>query len=423
MLIYNNNPFDTNRAEQSFLSQLIDKPSLLNRCDIKTDDFQNMLHGVVFSHISDMFDSDIRVTPTSLSNRINKDWTEDCLIGIIQAKDHEDPVYTADCLVKARIRRSIDSVGKSMLSENKSNLDGLSVVNSYMDRLANISNQQESDSVVSSSVHSSRALETILNPKSVQMIPTGIKELDDKTGGLARGLVTIVGALSGMGKSCFLTNLYYNIAVAGYKILFISMEDDAEKIHLRMFSRLTRIQARKLVQGKELSMFEVDQCREASKKINFEDCYIDDSTCQDTASISRTVKRLKARHGLDVVIVDYIGEMVRGGDVYNKISDAAKELRDIAKENHVAMVPASQLSRKIMERKDPIPQKSDLRDSGKIEEVARNVWLLHRPSYFDQSGVDDKNLQIVVDKASHGLRGIVNTEIELDYMDISDWRG
>jgi len=414
-----NNIYDTTR-EKSFLNRLIEKPSLLNHSDVSQDDFLDLQLGIVFNAVGELFDNKQTVTPTSIMNHLNNEWSESILTDIIRADNNEDFKLIANSLINARIRRNIKAVATTMLETNESDLDGLKTLNSFMDKLATISTRQNTDTVIPSSTHVKNTIDSIMNPEKFTMIPTGIKSFDEITGGLARGLPTVIGALSGMGKSAFLCNLYQNLGTGGFKVLFISLEDDANKIHLRMISRLSRVKSKKLAMQKPLSDFERESCIESSKLIAFEDCYVDDSTNQTPETIKRVVSRLVSRHGLDVVIVDHLGEMVRGGDTYNKVSDAVKELRDIGKDYNVAMVIASQLSRKVFERKDPIPQKSDLRDSGKIEEVARNIWLLHRPSYFDQSGADDHDLQVIVEKASHGTRGMLHLDINLDFMEVSD---
>jgi len=405
--------------ESALIHHIIDRPHLLNNIDVTSRHFFNIKLGQIFDCISSMFDSDKRITLSTVNTAMDNKWAEDELLEVLK-HDSTDTVQTiSKSMLNAHTRRQLDFLARGMLEDNQTTNNGNTTALTYIDKLTELASDKESETLHSSKHDANVTLDIILNNKKPQLIRTGIVDLDRMTGGVAKGLLTVVGALSGMGKTAFLANIYYNTAKQGNKVLFFSLEDDTHKIHMRIISRLSRVQSKRLTQYENLSFEDANHCRNAVKKIDFEQCYIDDSIGQTTQKIRRKVKRLIAEHGIDLVVVDHGGELVRGSDVYNKTSDVFRELRDIALDTGVGMLVASQLSRSVLDNVDNIPAKNNLRNSGVIEEVARAIWLLHRPCYFDKSGQDDGKLWIIIDKATHGSRGRVEVDLDLDHMEIN----
>jgi replicative DNA helicase len=132
---------------------------------------------------------------------------------------------------------------------------------------------------------------------------------------------------------------------------------------------------------------------------------------------------LKSAGKLDCLFIDYLGEIINDSEAYASTNANVKAIRDIARDLDIPVILGSQLSRKPEDRKgskndaDHMPRLSDLRDSGKIEEVARNVWMLYRPEYYDKTK-DPTDLRLIVAKASHGTVGMVGLNIDLPHMSV-----
>jgi len=149
--------------------------------------------------------------------------------------------------------------------------------------------------------------------------------------------------------------------------------------------------------------------------------WIEDAAGLTSSTIHQIAAAHKMAHGLDLVIVDHLGEVADKGDSDTAIiTKAAANFRDMAKELDIPVLLACQLNRGVEGRPDKRPRLSDLKQSGKIEEVARFVWFLYRPGYYE-GDESRRDLQLWVAKANHGKTGMLRLYIDLSRMWVRDW--
>ncbi len=245
-------------------------------------------------------------------------------------------------------------------------------------------------------------------------IPTGFNKLDNMTSGLQPSDFVIIAARPSMGKTALALNMALNAAVDNNRTVAVfSVEMSAEQLVQRMVCTLARANAHRLRTG----YFGDDEWKliaEASNKLYGAPIYIDDTTDVTHLGMRAKCRRLKAEHGLDLVIVDYLQLMRSNRNIDNRvqeISEIARGLKSLAREFHVPVIALSQLSRAVERREDKRPMLSDLRESGSIEAEADIVMMLYRQDYYESKEVVDTEEIRGKDGVAEGKRNVEVTEI------------
>jgi replicative DNA helicase len=284
------------------------------------------------------------------------------------------------------------------------------------------------------------------NEEGIVGVPTGLRDLDDKLGGLHQSDLIIIAGRPSMGKTSLATNIAFNAAQklqdSGKKssIAFFSLEMSSEQLSTRIISEQARISSNDIRRGR-ISDDQFDKFLETSKNIAELPLYIDETPAISIAALSNRARRIKRLFGLDMIIVDYI-QLMRG-TTYNKdgrvqeISQITQGLKAIAKELAVPVVALSQLSRQVEQRDDHKPQLADLRESGSIEQDADVVMFVYREGYYlsrkepREATVEHAEwqakmnevahlAQIIIGKQRHGPIGNVTLEFEERFTKFKD---
>ncbi len=284
------------------------------------------------------------------------------------------------------------------------------------------------------------------NEGGIVGVPTGLRDLDDKLGGLHQSDLIIIAGRPSMGKTSLATNIAFNAAKhiqdtsKKSSIAFFSLEMSSEQLSTRILSEQARIGSNDIRRGR-ISDEQFDQFLETSKNIAELPLFIDETPAISIAAMSNRARRIKRMYGLDMIVVDYI-QLMRG-TTYNKdgrvqeISQITQGLKAIAKELGVPVVALSQLSRQVEQRDNHKPQLSDLRESGSIEQDADVVMFVYRESYYLQrkepreATVEHAEWQakmnevahlaeILIDKQRHGPIGKVTLEFEERFTKFKD---
>ncbi len=284
------------------------------------------------------------------------------------------------------------------------------------------------------------------NEEGIVGVPTGLRDLDDKLGGLHQSDLIIIAGRPSMGKTSLATNIAFNAAQklqdSGKKssIAFFSLEMSSEQLSTRIISEQSRISSNDIRRGR-ISDEQFDKFLETSKNISELPLYIDETPAISIAAMSNRARRIKRLFGLDMIVVDYI-QLMRG-TTFNKdgrvqeISQITQGLKAIAKELAVPVVALSQLSRQVEQRDDHKPQLADLRESGSIEQDADVVMFVYREGYYLQrkepreATVEHAEwqakmnevahlAQIIIGKQRHGPIGNVTLEFEERFTKFKD---
>ena len=284
------------------------------------------------------------------------------------------------------------------------------------------------------------------NDEGIVGVPTGLRDLDDRLGGLHNSDLVIIAGRPSMGKTALATNIAFNAAQkmqeSGKKssIAFFSLEMSSEQLSTRILAEQSRIKSNDIRRGK-ISDEQFDKFIETSKNISELPLFIDETPAISIAAMSNRARRIKRLYGLDMIVVDYIQLMRassnnRDGRV-QEISEITQGLKAIAKELSVPVLALSQLSRAVESRDIKKPQLSDLRESGSIEQDADVVMFVYREAYYLekmeprpatvehaewQAKMNEvSNLaEIIIGKQRHGPTGNIMLEFEAMFTKFKD---
>lgn len=242
-------------------------------------------------------------------------------------------------------------------------------------------------------------INTLINLKGkLTGVPTGYTDLDSMTSGLQKSDLIIIAARPSQGKTALGLNIAAHAAIReGKTVAIFSLEMSKEQLVMRLFASEARVNMQNVNHGTPSSQ-ELLKLAEANLTLANANMYIDDRSNISVAEIRSKCRRLKARNGLDMIVIDYLQLMKTPNGSDNRVqevSELTRSLKILARELNVPVVLLSQLSRKAAERK---PAMSDLRESGAIEQDADIIIMIYR----DPSRTDDNSAEIIVAKNRNG---------------------
>ena len=232
-------------------------------------------------------------------------------------------------------------------------------------------------------------------------IPTVLRDLDEKLGGLHRSDLIILAGRPSMGKTSLATNIAYNAAAAyraevqddgskktvdGAIVGFFSLEMSNEQLATRIIAERTGITTHRIRQG-DLDKSDFERLREATEELQNLPLYIDDTGGISISQLAARARRLQRSVGLDMIVIDYLQliTVTSGNSNANRVQEITQittSLKALAKDLNVPIIALSQLSRAVEQRDDKRPQLSDLRESGSIEQDADVVLFVYREENY-----------------------------------------
>jgi replicative DNA helicase len=259
-------------------------------------------------------------------------------------------------------------------------------------------------------------------------IPTGFVDLDEKTSGLQKGDLIIVAARPAMGKTSLCLNIaQYASIKTGETVGIFSLEMAKEQLVLRMLCSDARVDSHRLRTG---NLQEKDWARlaKAYADLSASHIFIDDSATLTPLEMRAKCRRLKAEHGLGMVVVDYLQLMSGSGRVENRqqeIAAISRSMKGLAKELSVPVVALSQLSRAPETRTEKRPQLSDLRESGGLEQDADIVMFIFREEEYKATDENRGIAELIIGKQRNGPTGTVRLAFikEFTRFENLEWRG
>ncbi|MHA7154336.1 replicative DNA helicase [Arthrobacter sp. TMN-50] len=236
-------------------------------------------------------------------------------------------------------------------------------------------------------------------------VPTGFFELDELTQGLHGGQMIVVAARPAMGKSTFALDWARSAAIKhNMTTVFFSLEMGRNEIAMRLLSAEATIGLQDLRKG-TIKDEQWGKIATTMGRMNDAPLFIDDSPNMSLMEIRAKCRRLKQRHDLKLVVLDYLQLMSSGKRVESRqqeVSEFSRALKLLAKELNVPVVALSQLNRGSEQRTDKRPMVSDLRESGSIEQDADMVILLHRDDVYDKESPRAGEADVIVAKHRNG---------------------
>ena len=242
-------------------------------------------------------------------------------------------------------------------------------------------------------------------------VPTGFQDLDRMTSGFQPGDLVILAARPSMGKTALALNMAEHVALKkGLPVGIFSLEMSKQQLLMRFLCAESMVDAHKVRTG-YLAKDDFHQLIDALAVVTRAPLYIDDSSSLTIMEMRAKSRRLKAEHGLSMLIVDYLQLMSGYGRVENRvqeISGISRGLKALAKELEVPIIALSQLSRAPEQRQgDHRPQLSDLRESGSIEQDADVVLFIYREEVYKRDEENEGKADLIISKQRNGPIGVV----------------
>jgi replicative DNA helicase len=253
-------------------------------------------------------------------------------------------------------------------------------------------------------------------------VKTGFKDLDALTHGFHAGNMIVLAARPAVGKSTLGLDIarYASIHKGDTSVIF-SLEMSRSEITMRMLSAEARVPLNNIRSG-ALSDEEWARMARRMGEISEAPLFIDDSPNLSLMEIRAKARRLKQRHNLKLIVIDYLQLMTSGKRVENRqqeVSEFSRQLKLLAKELNVPVVAISQLNRSPEQRSDKKPMLSDLRESGSIEQDADVVILLHRDDLYDQQARSGE-ADLIVAKHRNGPTRTITVSAQLHFARFTD---
>jgi len=406
-------PPHSKEAEQSVLgSILIDKDAIVKISDLlKPEDFYYDIHKIIYEAINDLFNRHDPIDLLTLANLLEERKQIDTIGGPAYLAEITSIVPTSTHIFKyaqivknkSTLRKMI-KVGNVITACGYNEDENLEVLLETSEKeVFGISQTFLKDKfihikdILDKRYEEFAALHHAEEKDKVKGIPTGYTSLDKILSGMQPSDLIILAARPSMGKTALALSIAQKISIESNKkktVGIFSLEMSKEQLVDRLFCSILGVDSWKLQHGK-LSDKDFQNMGEAMDKLNNAPVYIDDSIGMSIAQLKAKARRLQMEHGLDVIIVDYLQLMSTGNSNYQsnrvqEISEISRSLKALGRELHVPIIALSQLSRAVEMRNPKIPQLSDLRESGAIEQDADVVMMLYRKDYYEENLTEDE---------------------------------
>ena len=435
---YNENAFYNQEAEEIILSAIMyDKQyylDLLKDEDIYTDSYKKILgimrrlqkKGKPIDMASIMME-----VPKELRAQLNP-----VVIRISEAyrKSYKFDAYLEmlkECTARREMRELVFVIQDELQKDQ-------SVVNAkanILERIANIQvgNQSKDNSIKQIMLDTIQEIEKQEKEKDKPSRYTGIADIDRATGGLHNGEVTVLAARPSVGKTALGVQIAMHVAQKGGRVAIFSREMTGTQLGKRMVAHEGLVDGQRIRTGK-LRDGDWDKIIEASAKISRWNMWIDDKSAT-VAEVRAVCMELKQKHGLDLVLIDYLQLLTpidRSNSREREVAEMSRGIKVLALELDVPIILLSQLNRSVANKR---PTLDTLRESGAIEQDADNVMFLHKPDWSDTMEHDLElrkfieqegkvYMEIILEKQRNGRTGVFSIVYNPPYLRFENiWRG
>lgn len=398
-------------AEQMLLGAVLINSDLIEQINefLKADHFYEKLHQKIYHAIEILVEKGLSATPVTIKSMLEKDPLYQELNGneyiirlttiamvVINPYDYGRIIYDS------AIKRNLITIGEEVVNDAYNSTleqtaeEHLELAENKLYLLASEGVKEKGfvamrESVAESLSSINRAMK---NTDHITGISTGYLDLDNKLSGFQNSDLVIIAGRPSMGKTAFAINFAFNACKAlqrktkeGEKppaVGFFSLEMSSEQLASRLLSMMARVDSTNLRNGK-VNEEHYNDLRKAAAELSEMPFFIDDTPALSISAVRSRARKLKRKHNLGIIFVDYLQLLSGSGKSENRvleISQITQGLKAIAKELNIPVIALSQLSRAVEQREDKRPLLSDLRESGSIEQDADLVMFLYREEYY-----------------------------------------
>ncbi|WP_346891971.1 replicative DNA helicase [Clostridium sp. UBA3887] len=407
-------------AESTVLGGIINNSEKLNEVEdiLNQSDFYMEKHQLIYNTMRELSNRGVSIDLVTLSNelntnkKINKCGGMTYLTSLSGTSNFGENIINHANIVREKSeRRRLIKAGMKLIEDS---YDGdINQVSSFMEMaLDSVADKNKDGEMVSIGDALQDAITSIedkfKNGSRILGKTTGFKSLDNTISGLNKGDFIVIAARPSMGKTAFALNIGQATSREGNVGIF-SLEMPEEQLMQRFLSARCLIPFQTIKTGK-LSPAEFERISTGAADLANRNIFIDDNSTS-LSDIKARCRSLKKKHGLDVVIIDYLQLLETSEKTYSREQEIAKisrELKKMAKKLEVTVIALSQLSRAPEQRADKRPMLSDLRESGSIEQDADVVMFLYRDEYYDEDSSNKGISEVIIGKNRNGQVKTIN---------------
>lgn len=420
------------KAEIALLGSLLTQPDAVGDVvqKLKPEHFYSPEHQIIYRAMLNLYDSHRPVDLVTLPEELSKEDIGDHAAVLEKLSTMMEAVATASSADyyaaiihdKSVARQVITACGEVLKEAYTPGGDARALVESAERRLFAISQDRMAGEAtpVAEVIEATFKIIDDLQSGAIIGYPTSFTDLDDLIGGLHRSELIIVAGRPSMGKTTFVLNIAQHVCIdSGRPAVMFSMEMAKEQIVLNMLCSRAKVNSHKVRRG-FVEDSELIRLTRAAGDIQQSNFFIDDTPGVSIMELRAKCRRLKARHNIELVMIDYI-QLMEGTEQawrenrQQEISEISRGLKTIARELDVPVIALSQLSRATEAREGHKPRMSDLRESGSIEQDADVVALLYREDYYYPERRPNET-DIIIAKQRNGPTGTVTLTFQKDIM-------
>jgi replicative DNA helicase len=408
-------------AEMALLGAILANNLVFDKVNefLRPDHFADALHGRIYEAAGKLIERGQIANVLTLKNMFDQDPAlvehggaqylarlAASVVTIINAEDYGRTIHDL------HLRRQLIDLGEEMVNEAHSydfDLPAMQQIETAEEQLFRLSETGDTEGglrplteALTGAVNMAEA--AVKREGHVTGVTMGLTDLDKKLGGLQPSDLIILAGRPSMGKTALATNIAFNAAhayqetrdatgqvkvVNGAKVAFFSLEMSSEQLAMRILAERTEISSDRIRRGEISRDDDFSRLVVAAQELQTLPLYIDDTPGISVAAMRTRARRLKRRHGLGMIVVDYLQLMrspagLRSENRVQEVSEITRGLKAIAKELNVPVLALSQLSRAVEQREDKRPQLADLRESGSIEQDSDVVMFVFREQYYHE---------------------------------------
>lgn len=400
---------------------------------LEPEDFALTKHRLIFQRMQDLYERGEKIDRVTVTHELMKHGQLEAVDGmsyLVSLDDGLPPLYNLDSYVrivkeKSLLRRIIYTSQDLIHRCTTAQEDPYKILAEAEEAFLSLGTDLVRESLVTPQQiieGYEGGLSAFLDPsKRARGLSTGFVKLDEMTGGLHPGELIILAARPAMGKTALALNIAYNVATHPHSrqtVAIFSLEMSKESLLTRLVCAAARVDQQKFRAG-FLNKHERLRLQKAAAELVEAPLFIDDTAGIGLMDVHAKLRRLKAEHGLGLVVIDYLQLMStpRRENRTQEVSYLSRGLKLLAKELNVPMLVLSQLSRAPETRPgDHVPQLSDLRESGSLEQDADLVLFIYRPEYYKPDREDLRGIaEVIIGKQRNGPTGKVKLAFLKEY--------
>lgn len=411
-------------AERAVLSALLLNDEVINQVSelLLPGDFYSPGHKIIYETILEFSQRFKRVDLVTLQDELKKKDKLEAIGGIVYLISLQEDIPSLGLVEqhaqiikeKAVLRELIASATNIITNCYEQDDENIaSVLDEAEKTIFQIANKRTNQSFVQLNIWLKKTFQHLSDIKShskgITGVPSGYKKLDEMSSGFQPGDFVVLAARPSMGKTALSLSIASHAARNGITTGFFSLEMSAEQLTLRLLSAESGISHHNIRNATISSEEWVDLTNVAAQLAQMK-LFIDDTAMLSVMDLRAKARKLKAEHGLQFLVVDYLQLLhsnKRHENRHQEVSQISRSLKALAKELNIPVLSLSQLSRAVENRMDKRPMLSDLRESGAIEQDADLIMFLYRDVVYNTDSENPALSELIIGKQRNGPTGTV----------------